>query len=162
MIPRQLWVTIITALALLAAGPSGVRADPQANCSAGWEWVCSAIPPRPGRDAYGVVCFCPHLRVVHALCRIGIPWGKIRVSLFLYLRPRVNNRVRTSHISLELSETSSSDLEYSLALLIQVRIISHRSTAQTPAMALPSQTHQTSRVNATPSPTGAPPFIARC
>ena len=67
-----------------------------------------------------------------------------------------------THRSLELSETSSSDLEYSLALLAQVRIISHRSTAQTPAMALPSQTHQTSRVNATPSPTGAPPFIARC
>ena len=65
-----------------------------------------------------------------------------------------------THISLELSETSSSDLEYTLALLIQVRIISYRSTAQTLAMVLLSQTHQTSPVNATPSPTGAPPFIS--
>ena len=47
---KRLCPAIVTVLALTSLGPSRVWADPQASCSAGWEWVCSVrpAPPPPG------------------------------------------------------------------------------------------------------------------
>ena len=38
---KQPWVTIAVVLLMFAVLLPGVRADSQANCSAGWEWVRS-------------------------------------------------------------------------------------------------------------------------
>lgn len=59
MSPNRLWTTIATAIVLSAVGSPGVWAEPQANCSAGWEWVGSihytTSPPFPRQSAYGVL-----------------------------------------------------------------------------------------------------------
>ena len=72
MSPNRLWTTIATAIVLSAVGSPGVWAEPQANCSAGWEWVGSESitpHPRPSQRRALMVFLCFRLRsyVVHAL-----------------------------------------------------------------------------------------------
>ena len=62
MSPKQPWATIATVFVLSAVSPSGVWADLQANCSAGWEWVRSfsdiyPVLPHSRRDVHGVRIF---------------------------------------------------------------------------------------------------------
>ena len=59
MCSKRPWATIAAVSALFVVGSSGARADPQANCSAGWEWVCSIrdTPPRTSRGVHGVRVF---------------------------------------------------------------------------------------------------------
>lgn len=107
MSPKRLRATTIATvfvLSVLGPRPPGVWADSRANCTAGWEWVCSSVllhvafVPVPA-SAY-IFFVCAH--VAYALCRIGIQLGKIHVVLFPPLRPRVEEMVRSLRESPEL------------------------------------------------------------